>query len=193
MTEDLEVLMQQVKNCQYGRLHLKDNRWLELKEDKVILYYIDNSYSYPYSTRKSGFWTKPESIELFKKTLEKFQKPVLGQNIQIPEGIAIENISDGFHTFRELYNHRILLFLALMKSAEKEGLEVGWSKRHDDGELCFGGCWVIAWIVTASGKEIRYHVEDWKPLPKSLEREIGREWNGKEETLEGLRELINSK
>ena len=55
-------------------------------------------------------------------------------------------ISEGYHTFSELYDHRIMLFLALMKAASDAGLECGWSRRHDDGELCFGGGWVIGWI-----------------------------------------------
>lgn len=189
MKEDLEQLIEQVESCLCSRLYLKDDRWLVLKEDKVFLCYTNKSFT----TKKIRFWTKPESIQLFKRTVEKFQKPVLGKNIEIPPGIAVDNVSDGFHTFRELYAHRMLLFLALMRSAEKEGLQCGWSRRHSDGELCFGGGWVIAWIVTPKGKEIRYHIEDWLFLPKNLEIETGREWNGIDESMEGLYELIYSK
>ena len=99
-------------------------------------------------------------------------------------------ISDGYHTFNELYDHRIMLFLALMKAASDAGLECGWSRRHDDGELCFGGGWVIGWITTPAGLQARYHMEDSRPLPPSLERPLGSPWNGQEETLTALAELM---
>ena len=98
-------------------------------------------------------------------------------------------ISEGYHTFSELYDHRIMLFLALMKAASDAGLECGWSRKHDDGELCFGGGWVIGWIVAPSGLEVRYHMEDTRPLPPALEHERGTPWNGVNETLPALDEL----
>jgi hypothetical protein len=98
----------------------------------------------------------------------------------------LQQMSDGFHTFAELYDHRIMLFLAMMNMANSAGLECGWSKRHDDGELCFGGGWVIGWITAQNGKQVRYHMEDTRPLPPLLEKAIAPKWNGVEETLDAL-------
>jgi hypothetical protein len=61
--------------------------------------------------------------------------------------------SDGYHTFSELYDHRITLFIALCRISKGRGPSGRWSqlwrsKRHSDGELCFGTgsqlCWVSA-------------------------------------------------
>lgn len=48
-------------------------------------------------------------------------------------------ISDGYHTFDELYLHRCVLFLALMKSHPK----LSWfSRLHDDGTM-FGDYFIM--------------------------------------------------
>jgi hypothetical protein len=91
-------------------------------------------------------------------------------------------VSDGYHTFTELYDHRI----SAMAMAEKIGLEVGSSRKHDDGNLCFGGGWVIAWITAPSGKQARYHMEEFRPLRPDLERPLGSPWNGKLATLQEI-------
>ena len=101
----------------------------------------------------------------------------------------LQNMSDGYHTFKELYDHRIMLFLALMRMAADAGLECGWSRKHSDGELCFGGGWVIGWVAMPNGKQARYHMEDTRPLPPMLEKPLGLPWNGKEETLDALLSL----
>ena len=113
----------------------------------------------------------------------------LGIDIPIPDGIEENEVSDGFHTFGELYDHRIANFLAVMSLAHAAGFECGWSRKHSDGELCFGGGWVIAWVISRSGLKAVYHMEDSRPLPASLERDLGDPWNGKEETMDALSEI----
>ncbi len=96
---------------------------------------------------------------------------------------------EGAYSMSELYESRITGFIELMNQATQKGLKAGWSKRHDDGELCFHGGWVITWIIAPSGKQARYHMEDTRPLPPELEVELGLTWNGEDETLEALKEL----
>lgn len=116
--------------------------------------------------------------------------PAPGYNVvKVIPAEEMQNMSDGYHTFAELYDHRIMLFLALMRMAADAGLECGWSRKHDDGELCFGGGWVIGWVTLPNGKQVRYHMEDTRPLPPMLEKDLGSSWNGKEETLEALADL----
>lgn len=67
-------------------------------------------------------------------------------------------VSDGFHSFHELYEHRHALFLALMNCCP----EISWiAKRHDDGTEMPG--WFIAGIFLPSG-DISYHMPErlWK-------------------------------
>ena len=117
-------------------------------------------------------------------------------NIQIDDSVDLGELSDGYHTFNELYEHRINLFLALMKTSISNPAvkECGWSKRHSDGELCFGGGWCIGWIVLENDLEIRYHFNENYITPEILELEhpIGRKYNGKEETIEGLKFLTSN-
>lgn len=73
----------------------------------------------------------------------------MGQ-IKIPCDVG--EISDGYHTFNELYEHRCLLFIAMMKLRPKDS----WvAKMHADGGMFDG------WFVTGmdcGGKTITYHM-----------------------------------
>ena len=61
-------------------------------------------------------------------------------------------ISDGYHTFNELYDHRHALFLALMKAHPT----LSWmSRKHDDGSEMEG--WFIAGIKAPTG-DVTYHL-----------------------------------
>lgn len=70
------------------------------------------------------------------------------------------NISDGYHTFNELYDHRCALFIALMRSNP----EISWrANNHDDGSSFDG--WFIAGMHLPSG-DITYHlpIDKWNLL-----------------------------
>jgi len=68
----------------------------------------------------------------------------------------IDDLSDGFHTFRQLYYQRMMLFATIVK----QNRDRAWkSFRHEDGELCFGGGWFIVGIDTPEGS-YTYHYED---------------------------------
>lgn len=92
---------------------------------------------------------------------------------------SIENevsISDGYHTFDELYDHRITLYIALCKAKQewvylpgvrnmvKDGYDkkVWRSKIHADGTNYKG--WFILGIGRKKGEQITYHIplKRWK-------------------------------
>ena len=124
------------------------------------------------------------------------------------------NISDGYHTFNELYDHRITLFIALCKKvnmeddmnksmrAFKEGFAFdisGWkrkvwrSKRHSDGELAFGGTWFVLGINKEAGTQITYHlpIERWEETNFAEAMSKAPEWDGHSsaDVLERLKTL----
>ena len=71
-----------------------------------------------------------------------------------------ENTSDGYHTFKELYEFRKVYNAALFNEWAKSGnYFVHKSWKHHDGELCFGGGWFIVVAVLPSG-QISNHYED---------------------------------
>ena len=85
------------------------------------------------------------------------------------------SISDGYHTFNELYDFRRAFNAALFNTWSKLGLySVHKSKRHYDGELCFGGGWFIVVAKLPSGLiSNHYELKHWDlfkvdEYPKSI-------------------------
>lgn len=64
-------------------------------------------------------------------------------------------ISDGYHTFGELYEHRFELYLALCRQLVRTK-SVWRSKVHSDGTSYDG--WFILGIDYAPGSQITYHL-----------------------------------
>lgn len=91
-----------------------------------------------------------------------------------------EQLNDGFHTFKELYDIRLVYNVALFNEWAKQQVRnpkwasqdnqpvnlpkynVHKSWRHHDGELCFGGGWFIVCAVLPSGQiSNHYEAKDW--------------------------------
>ena len=99
-------------------------------------------------------------------------------------------ISDGYHTFDELYEHRNLLFLNLMRLNNK----AAWvSRAHEDGSTFEG--WFIAGLQLPTG-QITYHLPDrlWEVARRYSATEYLRSpWDGHEaaDVLERLENLLS--
>ena len=72
-------------------------------------------------------------------------------------------VSDGYHTFNELYEFRKYYNAALFNEWYRNGkYEVHKSKKHFDGEDCFGGGWFIVVAVLPAGQiSNHYELKDW--------------------------------
>lgn len=86
------------------------------------------------------------------------------------------NISDGYHTFNELYDHRHLLFIALMRSNPS----ISWrANNHSDGSM-YGG-WFVAGMRLSTGT-ISYHlpISMWEMVDHCLieTTNMAPEWDG---------------
>lgn len=67
-------------------------------------------------------------------------------------------ISDGFHTFGELYEHRIVLYLVLLRHFSTHPKQKGniWrTEVHSDGSKWDG--WFLLGIGKQKGEQITYH------------------------------------
>lgn len=62
---------------------------------------------------------------------------------------------DGYHTFEELYDHRIRLFITLCRAVCTRNY-IWKSKKHSDGTEYAG--WFILGIGKANGEQITYHI-----------------------------------
>lgn len=77
-------------------------------------------------------------------------------------------ISDGHHTFEELYHHRTLLFIIFVKNLlleykQTEDLStttpIWWTKKYSSGNDIQEG-WFMLGIGIEKGEQISYHVSD---------------------------------
>ena len=74
--------------------------------------------------------------------------------------ISTEEISDGFHTFKELYEVRRILNAALFNEwFSQKKYNVHKSRKHYNGELCFNGGWFIVCAELPTG-QISFHYEE---------------------------------
>lgn len=79
--------------------------------------------------------------------------------------IELSKISDGYHTFEELYDFRKMYNAALFNewaSYDIPKYDVHKSKRHHDGKKCFDGEWFIVVAMLPDGQiSNHYHMDDW--------------------------------
>lgn len=82
---------------------------------------------------------------------------------------TVGQLSDGYHTFDELYDHRATLYIALCEQLHQkmDGMNADYvydrqdiwrCKKHSDGSIMEG--WFLLGINQAKGKQITYHLPD---------------------------------
>ena len=114
----------------------------------------------------------------------------------VTEAVTITGeTSDGYHTFNELYDFRKVFNAALFNEwATQEKYSVHKSKKHSDGEDCFGGGWFIVMATLPTGQISKhYDMKDWD-LFQCQTRERADKWDGHTATdvLDRLRQQILS-
>ena len=100
----------------------------------------------------------------------------------------IGDVSDGYHTFNQLYHQRAMLFATIVN----QNSDKAWkTHKHEDGEPCFGGGWFLVTIDTPRGA-YGYHYEDkYWDLFKCKELGKAKHWDGyTEEDVDRLLSLI---
>lgn len=92
------------------------------------------------------------------------------------------DVSDGYHTFDELYESRLLynaaLFNAWGTNSKGALYDVHKSWKHSDGELAFGGGWFVVVAQLPTGQITNhYEAKDWE-LFQIPARDRAAEWDG---------------
>ncbi len=100
----------------------------------------------------------------------------MSNKIFLPSTVDVGEVSDGFHTFNELYAHRQILFSKLLSAFP----EISWkSRKHTDGSMFDGPeNWFIAGMKLPNGM-ITYHLEGcfWEHID-CPEVEFAPPWDG---------------
>lgn len=99
------------------------------------------------------------------------------------EGEELE-VSDGYHTMSELYDHRITLFICLMRVMKRWEHSLGaysdvWrSKQHYDGSM-FEGDFIMG-FRSQPGEQVTYHIplERWEETDFAKTIERAPKWDG---------------
>lgn len=94
-------------------------------------------------------------------------------------------LSDGYHTFNDLYKHRIMLFITLASMCAYENAKV-YRFHHYEGWFCLG-------IETSLG-QISYHIPEsqWDLCAFAEERQPEFDGHTGEDVLERLRKLVEA-
>ncbi len=119
----------------------------------------------------------------------------------IDDGKRIQ-VSDGYHTFRELYAHRFRLFIALCKmifkaqlsnlTLDKDRYLIWRAKKHEDGTM-YTGMFVMG-ISIIKGQQLSYHLpltlwnDTW--FARELQHAPHFDGHTSDDVLERLKNLI---
>jgi len=88
-------------------------------------------------------------------------------------------ISDGYHTFNELYDYRMAYNASMFNQLSKDKkYNVHKSKKHHDGELCFGGGWFIVVANLPTGQISNHYEDKYWDYFQIEEKDNGDEWDG---------------
>lgn len=88
---------------------------------------------------------------------------------------GIDDLSDGFHTFNQLYYQRMVLFSILVKQFKDKSWK---SYKHEDGEECFGGDYFIVGIDTPEGPYTYHYKTEYWDWFDCEELPVSKHWDG---------------
>jgi hypothetical protein len=144
-------------------------------------------------------------MEEGKKLLEDIQIQINhGKATLKDKGFNENELSDGYHSFNELYEFRKVLQAVLFNEwAETETYVTGYkvlydvhkSWKHNDGEDCFGGGWFIVVAMLPTGQITNhYKAADWDlfKIPAVDQAKYEYDGHNAQDVLQRLRNLLEN-
>lgn len=124
-----------------------------------------------------GKFTEEDIMGMYK--IQLYIENILG-SIQNKKPVDVGEVSDGYHTFNELYRYRMLYNAAFFNLLARNGqVEVCKSRRHSDGEKCFGSDdWFIVMAILPTGQVSNHYESKYWDLFDVPERETAFEYDG---------------
>lgn len=105
----------------------------------------------------------------------------------------IGDLSDGYHTFNQLYHQRAILFATIVNLNPDKSWK---SFKHEDGKYCFDkdGEWFIVGVDTPEGSYTYHYDKKYWDYFKCPELEVAKHWDGHtEEDVTRLLSLATNK
>jgi len=85
----------------------------------------------------------------------------------------IGEVSDGYHTFNELYYHRMILFAVICNKHKEKAWK---SKLHHDGTM-YDNYFIVGVTTPEGDYTYHYHMDSWEVF-EVKELEFAPEWDG---------------
>ena len=104
---------------------------------------------------------------------------------------SMGEISDGYHTFNELYHHRAILFSVIVSIFK----DIAWkSRKHYDGTM-YDGMFIVGIDTPWGQASYHYDIDPYWDIFICDERERAPEWDGhsSDEAIERIGMLANIK
>lgn len=96
------------------------------------------------------------------------------RTLEVENRIEFDKISDGYHTFEELYFHRMILFSIICKTFKKKAWR---SEKHHDNTM-FDNYFIVG-VSTPNGQySYHYHMQYWDHFDGVKVLEKAPEWDG---------------
>lgn len=110
-----------------------------------------------------------------KKDEEAFHMAIEALNERPIEDMG--EVSDGYHTFNQLYHQRAVLFATIVNQ-NKDKAWKSW--KHEDGQFCFDkeGEWFIVGVDTPEGSYTYHYEKKYWDLFDCEELDRGKYWDG---------------
>lgn len=129
------------------------------------------------------YWTcaMPDAINTLNSLID--------EHFEMLNKLKTGDLSDGYHTFNELYHHRAVLFSVICN----QNKELAWkSKKHHDGTM-YDGMFIVG-IDTPQGQySYHYDIEPYWNMFACKELDNAPEWDGhKPEDIDRLQSLNNN-
>lgn len=111
----------------------------------------------------------------------------------LPNTEDVNKISDGYHTFGELYQHRVILYIVLCNFLQKHNYYIWRSKLHSDGSSIEG--FFVLGINIKKGEQITYHIRNqyWDSVKFAETLDVTPKYDGhtSQDALTRLSHLLN--
>lgn len=113
-------------------------------------------------------------------------KELIDEHFEMLDKLKTGDLSDGYHTYNELYHHRAVLFSVIIN----QNKEIAWkSKKHHDGTM-YDGMFIVG-IDTPNGQySYHYDVYPYWNMFECNELDNAPEWDGhRPEDIDRLKSL----